>query len=270
MSASRTVRRFSGRLVAVAAALLLVLPVGAAQAQQDGSMPGKKFAAYEYGWYPVSHVDHFRGHLPRYWEPHGTRGAAYVRTQHGMLTVMSRRHGSTGATLRHHAHDRGRWEIRMRARRYEAGHANYTAAAELIPAGGRAQHCGARNVALASYHPTGSKARFYTRTLPNRSFTKVKRRINLSNDYWHTFAVEVTPRRISWFVDGQVRATERRPAALSGIPLTLRLQLTAKHGKTMNRSRLQVDTVRYFSLKSPNKKSVAAPQPVRHRYAGAC
>ena len=42
--------------------------------------------------------------------------------------------------------------------------------------------------------------------------------MNLGNDRWHTFAVEVTKSHISWFVDAHVINTERRAEALSGGP----------------------------------------------------
>lgn len=261
--------RAARRLGAAATALALLAPLAATQSAsaEDARIPGKKFAAYEFGWYPISFVDHFDDPLAARWE---VAGPGSVRTQRGMFTAESTGRGSVSATLRAKAHDRGRWEIRLRARRYETAHANYTVAAELIPAGARAQNCGGRNISLASFKPTGRVVKQYARTLPNTSFTSTRKRLNLTNDYWHTYAVEVTPRRISWFVDGQVRATERRKAALSGVPLTLRLQLQAVPGKRMNRSRMQVDTVRYFTLKSPNEKSVRAPQPTQRRFGGAC
>jgi Glycosyl hydrolases family 16 len=262
-------RRFRHLLVAPVAAAVLVLPLGASQAQPDQStVPGKTFAAYEYWWYPIDFVDHFNDPLRRRWE---VKGRGQALTQRGMLTLMSSRTGSLGVTLRGHARDRGRWEIRLRGKRIETGNANFTVAAELIPAGKQAQHCGARNIGFASFRPAvDSSARFHIRTLPNRQFTSVKRRMNLSNDYWHTYAVQVTPKRIAWFVDGVARAVEYRRDAISGIPLTLRLQLQAIPGKTMNLSRLQVDTVRYFTLKTPSKKPVRGRLPVRGTYAGAC
>lgn len=270
MSANTRRTRTARRLGTVVTALALLAPVTGAQAAPPDDarrMPGKVFAAYEYGWYPISFVDHFVDPLQPYWD---VEGRGNVRTQNGMITVESTNRGSIGATLRTKAHDRGRWEVRLRGRNYEDAHRNYTVAAELIPAGERAQNCGAQNVALASFKPKSRTVKQYARTLPNQSFTSARKGINLSNDYWHTYAVEVTPRRISWFVDGKVRATERRKAALSGVPLTLRLQLQAEPGQRMNRSRLQVDTVRYFSLKSPNDKPVQAPQPTRTTYRGAC
>ena len=38
----------------------------------------------------------------------------------------------------------------------------------------------------------------------------------------------------------------------------------------MNESRLQVDTVRYFTLQSPNDLPVRAPRPLVGTYADAC
>lgn len=261
-------RRVLGRVVAIAAALVLLIPVGASQAQPDQStVPGKKFAAYEYGWYPIRHVDHFDNKMPRYWQ---RSGAGKIRTQHGMFTMMSRRHGSVAATMKRHVWDRGRWEIRMRAKRLESGNADFVAQAELIPAGNRAYNCGARNIAFASTRLHSKRATHYIRTLPNREFSRTRSHLRLSTDEWHTYGVEVTPRRISWFMDGKVRSTEKRRIALHGVPMVLRLRLLAAPGQTMNKSRLQVDTVRYFTLKSPNKKSVRAPRPTQGTHGGAC
>lgn len=256
------------RLLALAAALLLVLPQSAGQAATDPppALQGKKFAAYEFGWYPINHVDHFVEPLPDYWEVHGPGD---VRTQFGMITIMSTDAESTGATLRDHSHARGRWEIRMRAKRIETGNTDFLATAELVPAGTRPYNCGARNISLTSFRPTGDAAQFHARSLPDNEFT-ASLPLKLTNDYWHTYGVEVTRKRISWFVDGVVRRTERRPAARSGAKLDLRLELTAVTGETMNESRLQVDTVRYFTLKSPNDKPVKAPRATKGTYADAC
>ena len=269
LSAPRRLRRTCRSLVLVATAVLLVLPLGASQAQTEGAwIPGKKFAAYEFGWYPIEFVDHFEPGDPLHnqWE---VSGQGSVHPQNGMLTIVSSGNHSIGATLRGETHDRGRWEIRLRGRRYETADTDFTVAAELIPAGDRNYDCGARNIALASFRPTASRARFYVHNLPDQSFGK-SRKMKLRNDYWHTYGVEVTPKRISWFVDGEVRATERRTEALSGVPFDFRLQLQAVPGETMNDSRLQVDTVRYFTLKSANDLSVRAPRPTASTYDDAC
>lgn len=266
--APRSLRPAALLLAVIAGAVLLALPLGASQAQSDADeVPGQTFAAYEYGWYPIAFVDHFRDPLSGSWE---VSGDGSVLTQNGMLTIVGDTNESVGATLRGEAQDRGRWEIRLRAARWETRHTDFTVAAELVPAGDASYDCGARNVALASFRPEAHRARFYIRNLPDRSFGKQKRSMNLSNNYWHTYGVEVTPKRISWFVDGEVQATERRPEALTGIPLDLRLQLQAVPGARMNQSRLQVDTVRYFTLQNPNDRPVRAPRPRMGIYEDAC
>jgi hypothetical protein len=270
MSPPRTFRRAGRTAVAVATAAVLTLPLAASQAQgeQAQRIPGKKFAAYEYGWYPIHFVDHFEPgkRLSRKWDTHGVGS---VHPQNGMLTIVSGGNADVGATLRREAHRYGRWEIRLRGKRFETGNTDFTVAAELIPAGDRSQNCGARNVGLASFRPHSGRARFFSRTLPNDSF-HAKKRLNLRNDYWHTYGVELTRKRVSWFVDGEVRRTERRPEALSGVPMAFRLQLQAVPGATMNDSRLQVDTVRYFTLKSPNDKSIRAPRARKGSFRRAC
>ena len=131
-------RRLPGRcLVALAAVAALVLPPQAGQAQVDqATVEGKTFAAYEYWWYPIDFVDHFIDPLSSQWE---VKGNGIARTQHGMLTLMSRRRGTIGVTLRGHDRERGRWEIRLRGNRFETGHSDYTVAAELLPADSTAQ-----------------------------------------------------------------------------------------------------------------------------------
>ena len=94
--------------------------------------------------------------------------------------------------------------------------------------------------------------------------------MDLGKDRWHTYAVEVTPRRISWFVDAHVVHSERRDAALSGVPLTVRFTMQAVPDATMEPSRMQMDWLRYWSLDTPNTKSTKAPRTKRGTYDDAC
>ena len=59
-------------------------------------------------------------------------------------------------------------------------------------------------------------------------------------------------------------------AALSGVPLTVRFSMAAQKGQRMNQGRMQMDWLRYFTLRKPNKKSVDAPQTTRAVYKRAC
>ena len=87
---------------------------------------------------------------------------------------------------------------------------------------------------------------------------------------WHTFAVEVTPRRISWFIDAHVMATLRNPEATSDVRLTPRLSLRGVPGASMDRARIGVDWVRHFTLENPNDLPVRAPAPTVRDYRRGC
>ena len=107
------------------------------------------------------------------------------------------------------------------------------------------------------------------RTLPGTEFT-FSAQLDLRSRAWHTYAVEVTTGRISWFVDTQVVHTERREAALSGVELKPRFRIEGEEGATMNASRMQMDWVRYYDRDRPNAKPVDAPRMDRGTYADAC
>lgn len=258
-------RHAARRLTAAGGALVLALTLAPATQADHAHPPGPVNAQTTYGWGKPQWQDDFVGPRKKIWR---VAGKGNVRNQHGMLTLNTARSGSTSATLKGSGHKTGRWEIRLRSRRYETKHTAYKVRTELVPAG-RKQSCGARNVALNSYRLGGNRAHTYIRTRPNRSFNGFTG-LNLGNDRWHTFAVEVTKKRISWFVDGHVLLTERRRAALSGVPFTVRFTMVGQNGKRMNQSRMQMDWLRYYTLRKPNKKSVKAPQGTKRRYAAAC
>jgi hypothetical protein len=245
----------------------LLLPVGPSWAQHAAT-PGPVHAGNTYGWYPAAWREEFVGPLSPAWHKSG-RGV--VRTKNGMLTIGASGR-SVSATLDRAGRETGRWEIRWKAKQYGAARAAYTARAELIPAGDRPQYCGARNIALNSYTFGQRRAKFYIHNLPDLAFRATKRPTyaGYGGDHWHTFAVEVTTNHISWFVDAHVVSTERRPEALSGVPLTVRFSLKAVRGKSMNAARMQMDWLRYWTLAKPNDKSINAPAPAEGRFAGAC
>lgn len=250
-------------------ALVLALPATLAPASlaDHANPPGPVNAQTTYGWGRPAWQDDFVGPRKDVWAVRAGTGS--VRNQHGMLTLNTGRSRTTSATLRMKGHETGRWEIRLRQRAYESGLTPYRVRTELIPAGDRDQHCGARNVALESFKLGGNRAHLYIRNLPNRSYN-AHTGVNLGRDVWHTFAVEVTSKRISWFVDGHVLRSERRSGALSGVPFTVRFSMVAQPGRRMNQSRMQMDWLRYFTLRKPNTKSVDAPQTRQAVYERAC
>jgi hypothetical protein len=253
------------RLALVLLCTALVLPVGPTSARETAE-PGPIHAGNTFGWYPAAKRYEFVGGLGDGWRK---RGHGIVRNQHGMLTLETQTSGDLSATLKCAGHATGRWEIRWRARKYGSGHPNYTVRTELIPAGDRKQYCGARNIALESYTLRHPRVKFYINNLPNLAF-RAAMGGRYSNNNWHTFAVEVTPSRISWFVDAKVVRSEKRPEALSGVPFTVRFSMDAPPRTRMNRARMQMDWLRYWTLAKPNDKSVAAPQTTEGTYKKAC
>lgn len=261
MLAHKTPRRVALLLLCLG----LLLPVGPSWANH-ANPPGPIHAGNTFGWYPTLWRDEFVGPLRSVWH---SRGKGVVHTKNGMLTLTTGRQGSLSTTLAMAGHATGRWEIRLKTRRWGSGNADYTARTELIPAGDRKQYCGARNIALQSYTEGRAKARFYIHNLPNLAFRAAKRGA-FGGDNWHTFAVEVTPSRISWFVDAHVISTERRPEAISGVPVTIRISLNAVPGARMNPARMQLDWLRYWTLAKPDDRSVSAPAPRLGTYPKAC
>jgi hypothetical protein len=259
--------RTARRLGALTLALALPLSLAPASQADHANPPGPVNAQTTYGWGKPVWQDDFVGPRKKIWAVRAGNGN--VRNQHGMLTLNTGRSRTTAATLRMKGHETGRWEIRLRQRAYESGHAPYRVRTELIPAGKRDQNCGARNIALESFKLGGNRAHLYIRNLPDRSFN-AHTGVNLGKDVWHTFAVEVRKKRISWFVDGHVLRTERRSAALSGVPLTVRFSMVAQKGQRMNQGRMQMDWLRYFTLRKPNKKSIDAPRTRKAVYKRAC
>lgn len=260
---SRPLRRLT--VLGSAAALALSVAAPAANAHH-ARPPGPVNAQTTYDWGKPIWQDDFVGPRKDLWR---VAGRGNVRNQHGMLTLNTARKGSVSATLKGTGHKNGRWEIRLRSRQYSRANASYKVRTELVPAAKRPQHCGARNIALNSYTLGGNRAHHYIRTLPNRQAVS-HTGVNLGTDRWHTFAVELTEKRVSWFVDGHVISTTRRSSANAKLPYTVRFTMVGKPGARMNQSRMQMDWLRYFTLRKPNSKSVQAPAPRTAAYADAC
>ncbi len=267
----RRTRGFAAALVApVMVALLAVVPAQADHAEPE---PGPIHAGTTYGWWNKGVVWREEFEAP-YSGPTGPQwqgaGAGEVVHQNGMLTLNATGQGDLTATLAGAGAEVGRWETRLRSRQYGRAGARYKVLAELVPAAGTAENCGARNIALASYAPGSKVVDVYARTLPNVAYKARNPGMDLRRDRWHTYAVEVTRERISWFIDAHVVYTEARGDLLSGTPLTVRFTLKAKPGKAMKVSRMQMDWVRHWSLAAPNTLPVDAPSTRAGVYGQAC
>lgn len=251
-----------------AVALAATLTAGLATAGGASAVPGPINAGNTYKWGPIAQRYEFEGrHLARYWHK---SGSGQMRIQHGMLTLNSATRGRLSATLARKGHRTGRWETRIRGRRFTSGSSPYRVVAALTPAPGHAQHCGGSDVGLTSFMPNSTgPATWSIRHLPDRQYTFTKR-MSFRKDQWHTFAVEVKPHRIAWFVDAHAVAVEKSPAAMSHPPLTVRFTLRPTGSGAQDRSRMQMDWLRYWTLKRPDAKPVRGRAPTPTTYAGAC
>jgi len=206
------------------------------------------------------------GPFSKHWKSNHRR---MVGQQKGMLTVRAgTRTGSVAVWPDNQSARVGRWEARIRAYERSGRGAKYRFTWELVPAG-RNVRCGANAIVLASYKPGQHRVKGMVRTLPDHSFTYSKAR-DLRSRAWHTYAVEITKRHISWFVDTKVIRTETRPAALSGVRYRPQLVMQATPHHRMRPSWLQADWVRYYTLKRHNAHSIKAPRMTKTSYGGGC
>ncbi len=268
----------SRRAAACAAALMMTTALAAApvDAHHAGPQPGPVNAGTTYGWFPKKWKydwgeEAYQGLYPWRRSASGT-GTTYIRW--GLIVLDSSvdrfnepSRGSVTAILHRHGERYGRWEMRLRAPLWYNAGRNYRVLAELVPVDPTKRGCNMRNIALASFTAGGSRVKVFARNA-GKQWTHTKRHMTLDRASWHTYAVEVTPRRISWFIDAHVVATLRNSRATSDVRLTPRLRLRGVPGASMDRARIGVDWVRHFTLDSPNRLSVRAPAPTVTAYRG--
>ena len=163
----------------------------------------------------------------------------------------------------------GRWEARVRAVEESTGATPFTFVWELTPGGGTA--CDDNRIVLSQYEPGDARATGAVVTSSGQAF-QYSRPLDLRSRAWHTYAVEVSPTHVSWFVDTKVIRTERRTAALSGDTFHPEFEIVGQAGQSMNASRMQMDWVRYYDLHRPNARPIRAPrmflQPAQPAQAG--
>ena len=177
-------------------------------------------------------------------------------------------YGTTAITMRDNPMRYGRWEVRLRSKSTETHARDPRVRVELVPDNPADYHCGGQNITVAQLTPHGSNVTVGARALSGSDWTRTVR------DAWQNggsvaFAVEVTQRHITWFVEGRVVATLENRAALSGVPLTLRLSMGGHGLEEINRTQVISDWQRGYSLERGDQKSNGAPL-TKGTYAGGC
>ncbi len=158
--------------------------------------------------------------------------------------------GTTSVTLRGNAQKYGRWEIRMRSLSHEAQDKDFKVKMELVPDRASDYHCGAQNITIAEYEIHTPAVRVGAKALKkNRSWSYTKKSVKLEN-FSHNFGIEVAKDHITWFLDGKPIASLKSRAAVSGVPLTLRLSLEGDGNAEMNRTRSIYDWQRAWPMGS--------------------
>ncbi|MEO5652356.1 MAG: family 16 glycosylhydrolase [Marmoricola sp.] len=222
-------------------------------------------AAKLFQWGNASLKDEFHGPLASNWLVKGGE-PGMVRNQNGMLTLnTTSKSGTVTADWQAGARQYGRWEARMRTRQYDKTGTPYRAVWELIPTSG--EEC-KRSIVLSDSTIGQDPATMHLRNNGvDFSMTKL---LDLRQDLFHTYAIEVTPDRISWFINTKVVMSEKRDAARTGESYNVRFRMAAPPGARMNQGRMQMDWVRYYNLDRKNAQSVAAPQAEMSSSDGTC
>lgn len=222
-------------------------------------------AAKIFKWGNAQINDEFHGAMASTWAVNQA-GAGLVRNQNGMLTLnTTTTSGTVTADWLAGARQYGRWEARVRTRQYGTSATPYRAVWELVPTSG--DQC-SRSIILSDSTIGQNPATMHLRnTTADFSATKV---LDLRQDVFHTYAVEVTPDHISWFIDTVVVMTEPRSAARTGAAYTVRFRMVAPPGARMNQGRMQMDWVRHYTLERKNAQSLVAPQASQGTYSGRC
>ena len=218
-----------------------------------------------------------RGSTGRGWWLDYSDGSGRAVKHNGGLMLDSKRYngagvgdfGTTRATLQGNAAAQGRWEVRMRARSaYETGARDYAMVAELVPARPSDHDCGAHDVTIARVSPLSNRLHYGVRSATARWDGAVTMSTAPIRGE-HTFAVEYSRRRTTWFLDAKPIGTVAGPAAFSGVPMTLRLSLVGAGQQEMNQASLISDWQRGFPLTTG--RSVASSKPLPRTAAGpAC
>ena len=206
-----------------------------------------------------------------------SNGSGRAAKYNGGLSISSKRYngagpgdfGTTRATLQGNAAARGRWEASMRVRSaYERGGRGYNIAAELVPANASDYDCGSHNVQIASISPFSQRVRFGVRS-PKYRWNGTAIASTTPSQRPYRVAVEISGRHITWFLNGAPVGSVTDPAALSGVPMTLRLSLEGDGRAEMDQTSLISDWQRGFPI-STAPSTVSQKKLARDSAATSC
>lgn len=165
---------------------------------------------------------------------------------------------------------RGRWELRERIHFYPTrdapGGDHYTFVVELIPEDPALYDCGRRNITIARAEVGGSSVRIQANA-GNKAWSKSVGGYGRGDGEDRFYGIQITKKRITWFVNGKVVGSLRSAAAVPKVPMTVRMKLVGKGNTEMKKSDVRIDWVRSFDLskgkKTPTRPGLGKPGPYR-------
>ncbi len=177
--------------------------------------------------------------------------------------------GTTMLTLQGKSDRLGRWEIKERSQVRESKWGSYRFIIELIPADPADYDCGAHNLTIGQINPGSSGSVEVGVNAGNTSWRRTLTGYQRREKEPRTYAVQVTGRRITWFINGHAVASLGARAAIPQVPMTARLRLVGDGEKEMNSTDVQIDWVRNFDLTRGTRPPLAKSL-VKGTHGGAC
>ncbi len=150
--------------------------------------------------------------------------------------------GTTAAQLSGSAQAYGRWETRVLPLGAGTDGSGFSLSVELVPTDPAAARCGDQDITVFRLSPGSPQPQIGVLSGSGRSWTRQVPGVSANNAF-HAYAVEVTRTKITWFVDGRAVGKVTDRAAISGLPMTVRIS-TEPVSPQLGGGRALVDWVR--------------------------
>lgn len=182
-------------------------------------------------------------------------GSGRVALYNGAMVIDSQRSftdgpgdfGTTRTQLSGNARTYGRWEANVRTWSTETNAKPYTVRVELVPADPRLAAGDARTITLGVLSPHSRSLTIAANSPGGSQWRRTLTGLTINN-YPNRLAVEVSRNHVSWFRNGAVIGTVRSQAAVSDVPMTLRITQVGAGEQEMNRTQTFMDWVRLQTL----------------------
>ncbi|MBE7325892.1 hypothetical protein IEQ44_14675 [Nocardioides sp. Y6] len=204
------------------------------------------------------------GRGANYWID-GSDGTGRVTPRNGAILLRSEGYGSAPdgsrgnvwAALTGKGDRFGRWEVRGGTTPLGGGK-KHSVRYELVPADRAHEVCGVPSIVLGETAGHGNPLRIGVRAANGKTWGKSLGRVPSGAS---SYAVQVTKKHITWYLNGKPTATLRKKAALPKGPMVVRIMMAGDSDTRMATTKSTVDWVRSFSLKRGKKVTTKKSLP---------